>query len=131
MSKKKKKRGSKAKKKAPGRAAARERLATLIREKETAVGDGSVQVLLAIAAVSTLVTVDTSTNPPTVTPENIGSLTFGDPLVGLADKDMPTFKSNLKCMLRKIAREIDKIPDSASLNIGEVAKFVRLALLDA
>ena len=70
-----KKSGKKAKKESSSAGAAKEALATLIKKKEAAVSDGALQVLIAIASVTTLVTVDTSTEPAAHRkPENIGEL---------------------------------------------------------
>ena len=110
-------------------AGARERLDALIKSKEDTVSDGSLQVLLALASVTTLVTVDTTTEPPTVEPEDLGSLTFGDPQVGLTNDGVAIFKANLKILLPEIEADIDEIPDNADLRIADVAKFVRLSLL--
>ena len=123
--------GKKAKKEATSAAAAQEVMATLIKAKEAAVGDGSLQVLLALASVTTLVTVDATTSPPTVEPENIGALTFGDPAIGLTHDGVAIFKANLKALLPEIATEIDKIPDNANLNIADVARFVQLSLMSS
>jgi hypothetical protein len=111
--------------------AARETFARMIREKQASVGDGGLAVLLALASVTTLVTVDTSTTPPTVTPANIGTLTFDDPSVGLTDEGMRIFKANLTILLPQIAADIESIPASAGLNIGKVAEFVQLSLMGA
>lgn len=114
-----------------GAAAARESFARMIREKQEAIGDGGLQVLLALASVTTLVTIDTTTTPPTVTPANIGLLTFGDPSIGLTDEGMRIFKANLTILLPQIADDIESIPASAALNIGKVVEFVHLCLMGA
>jgi hypothetical protein len=110
---------------------ARETLAGLIRKKEAAITDGALQIVIAIASVTTLVTVDTSQDPPVFEPEDLGSLTFGDPRVGLTDPGVAIFKANLKILLPQIADDIDEIPDNANLNIGDVARFVQLSLQTA
>lgn len=107
---------------------ARETLAVLIREKEARVTDGAIQVVIAIASVATLVTVDTTQDPPVFDPDDLGSLTFGDPRVGLTDEGVAIFKANLKVLLPQIVSDIDQIPDNANLNIGDVARFVQLSL---
>ena len=128
------------KKTAGGRAAAREvargtsareTLAALIRKKEEAVTDGAIQIVIAIASVTTLVTVDTTQDPPAFEPSDLGELTFGDPRVGLTDQGVAIFKANLKILLPQIADDIDQIPDNANLNIGDVARFVQLSLQTA
>jgi hypothetical protein len=106
-------------------------LAALIEEKEATVTDGALQVVIAIASVTTLVTVDATQDPPVFEPEDLGSLTFGDPRVGLTDEGVAIFKANLKVLLPRIADDIDQIPDNANLNIGEVARFVQLSLQTA
>jgi hypothetical protein len=110
---------------------AREALAALIRKKEAAVTDGAIQVVIAIASVTSLVTVDTTQDPPAFDPPDLGSLTFGDPRVGLTDEGVAIFKANLKILLPQIADDIDQIPDNANLNIGDVARFVQLSLQTA
>jgi hypothetical protein len=120
---------------ASGRAAsgndARTTLAALIRKKEAAVTDGALQIVIAVASVTTLVTVDTTQQPPVFDPPDLGSLTFGDPRVGLSDQGVAIFKANLKILLPQIAGDIDQIPDNANLNIGDVARFVQLSLQTA
>ena len=111
--------------------AAQDTLAALIKKKEAAVTDGAIQVVIAVASVTALVTVDTTQDPPVFEPEDLGSLTFADPRVGLSDEGVAIFKANLKILLPQIALDIDEIPDNASLNIGDVARFVQLSLQTA
>jgi len=129
MAKKKKQTAASARKAATGNA--RETLAALIRKKEAAVTDGAIQIVIAIASVTTLVTVDTTQDPPVFDPSDLGSLTFGDPRVGLTDQGVAIFKANLKTLLPQISADIDQIPDNANLNIGDVARFVQLSLQTA
>ena len=103
-------------------------LAALIKTKEAVVTDGAIQIVIAIASVTTLVTVDTSQDPPAFEPSDLGTLTFGDPRVGMTDQGVAIFKANLKILLPQIADDIDQIPDNASLNIADVARFVQLSL---
>lgn len=84
---------------------------------------------MAIASVTSLVTVDTTQDPAVVDPEDIDALTFGDPRVGMSDEQVAIFKSNLKFLLPQISDDIDQIPDNADLPIGGVMDFVRLSLL--
>jgi hypothetical protein len=107
---------------------AREVMAALIKKKEAAVTDGAIQVVMAIASVTSLVTVDTTQDPPLFDPDDLGTLTFGDPRVGLTNEGVAIFKANLKILLPAITDDIDEIPDNANLNIGDVAKFVQLSL---
>ena len=93
------------------------------------VGDGSLQMALAIASVTTRVTVDTTQDPPAITPEDLGLLTFNDPAVGMTDEQVAIFKSNLIILLPDIANDIRQIPDNANQNIGDVAQFIQLALV--
>lgn len=99
------------------------------RQARADVGDGSLQIALAIASVTTLVTVDTTQSPPVITPEDLGMLTFNDPAVGMTDEQVAIFKSNLMIMLPEIADDIRQIPDNAHQNIGDVAQFIQLALV--
>ena len=112
-------------------ATATETLRGLIAEKQQIVTDGSLQVIIALASVTGLVTVDLTTSPPRTTPPNLGALTFNDPAVGLSNMQMAIFKGNLAALLPEIAADIVKIPENAALKIGDVAEFVRLALLAA
>jgi hypothetical protein len=126
MAKKDKKAGSV---KTPSAAAATRTMDRLISAKEREIGDGSLQVFLAIASVTSLVTIDTSTTPPTIEPADLAQLTFSHVKVGLSNTQMAIFKANLAILLPKIAADIAKIPENAALKIVDVAKFVRLALL--
>jgi hypothetical protein len=108
---------------------ASESLSRMIETKERAVGDGSRQVIIAIAMVTNLVTIDLTKTPPRVVPAGLGALTFNDPKVGMSNGQMPIFKGNLAALLPEINADIAKIPDNAGLQIGKVADFVRLSLL--
>src|ERR1039457_5031608 len=103
------------------------KLAALIQGKKLTTTDGALQVALAIASVTQLVTVDSTQDPFTVDPEDLGTLTFGK--VGMSDQQVAIFKANLKVLLPQISKEIDKLPDNASLVIGDVAEFVRVSIL--
>ena len=118
-----------AKSKTASMAMAARTLDRLIAEKERTVGDGSLQVILAITSVTALVTIDTTKVPPKITPANLGKLTFNDPKVGLSNTQMAIFKGNLSMLLPEIAADIAKIPENAGLKISAVADFIRLALL--
>jgi hypothetical protein len=91
--------------------------------------DGSLQIVLAIASISSLVTVDTTTTPFTFKPTNLPSLTFNNPAVGISDGQMAIFKANLKLLLPQIGSDIDQIPENAALTISKVAAFVNTSLL--
>jgi len=108
-----------------------QQLAQLIAAKNQAIGpdDGALQVALAIAGVSQLVTVDASKIPLQSTPSNLFDLTFNNSNVGISDNQMPTFKANLSQLLPQIANDISQIPANAALTIGQVAEFVRVSLL--
>jgi hypothetical protein len=110
---------------------ARDVMAALIKKKQESVTDGAIQVVMAIASVTTLVTVDTTQDPPAFEPDDLGTLTFGDPRVGLTDEGVAIFKANLKILLPTIADDIDELPDNANLHIGDVAKFIQLSLQTA
>jgi hypothetical protein len=131
MAKKKKKPTGGAARKATTAGRARETLAALIKRKEAQVTDGAIQVVIAIATVTTLVTVDTTQDPPAFEPDDLGTLTFGDPRVGMTDQGVAIFKANLKFLLPQISDDIDQIPDNANLNIGDIARFVQLSLQTA
>jgi hypothetical protein len=112
-------------------AGARDVMAALIKKKQESVTDGAIQVVMAIASVTSLVTVDTTQDPPAFDPDDLGTLTFGDPRVGLTNEGVAIFKANLKILLPTIKDDIDEIPDNADLNIGDVAKFIQLSLQTA
>jgi len=90
---------------------------------------GRLEVALAIARTSDLVTVDTSTKPVTVDPDDLFVRTFNDPGVGIDDQQMLTFKADLTTLLPEIRADVARIPKNANQVIEEVAEFVRLALL--
>jgi hypothetical protein len=123
--------GAKARGETASTRGAQELLAALIKKKQESVTDGAIQVIMALASVTALVTVDTTQDPPAFEPDDLGSLTFADPRVGLSNEGVAIFKSNLKILLPTIADDIDEIPDNANLNIGDVAKFVQLSLQTA
>ena len=131
MAKKKKAAGRTAARETVSSSHARETLAALIRKKEGTVTDGAIQIVIATASVTTLVTVDTTQDPPAFEPSDLGTLTFNDPRVGMTDQGVAIFKANLKILLPQIVDDIDQIPDNASLNIGDVARFVQLSLQTA
>ena len=95
--------------------------------------DGRVQIGLAIAAVSSLVTIDASTIPPTSIPANLFTLTFDDKSVGISGDQMPAFYANLALLLPTIVADIQQLEtttdDNPSLPIEQVAQFVRLSLV--
>jgi hypothetical protein len=100
----------------------------LIAAKQQA-GDGSLQIVMAIASITDLVTVDTTATPFTFKPANLPSLTFNDPAVGINDGQMPIFRANLGKLLPQISADIDKIPDKSAMAIGKVAAYVNTCLL--
>ena len=103
----------------------------LIAAKSMASGptDGRLQVALAIAGVSSLVTVDATKHPFETSPDDLFDLLFNDPTVGLADEQMPALRANLTALLPGIAVDIAQLPDNASLPIEKTAEFIRLSLL--
>jgi hypothetical protein len=109
--------------------AAHKKLDDLIADKQVTIGDGSIQVVMAVASITNLVTVDTSQDPPAVSPANLGDLTFDDPAVGISDDQMPIFRANLKTLLPLIGDDIDQIPDNSKLPIAKVARFVQLSIM--
>jgi hypothetical protein len=91
--------------------------------------NGSLKLLLAIASITNLVTVDLSKNPPTFKPANLDTLALDDPTVGISDGQMPILKANLKQMLPQIAADIDQIPDNAAVTVDQLADLVNTALM--
>jgi len=105
----------------------------LIAEKNTAMQsqDGRLEVALAIASISSLVTVDASKDPFTTDPDDLFDRTFNDNGVGISDDQMASFRANLKRLLPEISDDIDQIPENAALSIEKVAEFVKVSLLAA
>lgn len=91
--------------------------------------DGSIELAMAIASVSSKVTV--TVGPLRVTPTDLFELTFNDPDVGITNAQMGDVKSNLAHLLPDIADDIARIPDDASAAIEDAQEFIRLALLKA
>lgn len=124
-----------AKKKKPGATSAAAAASTLnqltVAKLGQAPSDGRLEVAVAIASVTNLVTVDGNANPFTTVPDDLFDLKFNDPKVGLTDELMRVVKAILKKLLPIIASDIDQIPENANLNIEQVAEFVRLSLLAA
>jgi len=102
---------------------------TLLEAKRLAVTTGTVQVVIALASVTSVVTVDTTKKPIKVNPPNLRDLSFAD--VGLDDDGVAIFKENLIVLLDFIADDIRKLPDNRNVNIGKVLEFVRLSILAA
>lgn len=93
--------------------------------------DGRLEVALAIASCTNLVTVDATAHPFTGVPDDLFDRTFNDPKVGLDDDQMRVFKAALKRLLPTITDDVDQIPENANQPIAQVAEFVRLSLLAA
>ena len=91
--------------------------------------DGRLEVALAVASCTNLVTVDATTHPFTTVPDDLFDRTFSDPEVGMDDDQMRVFKACLKRLLPTISNDIDQIPENANQQIGQVAEYVRLSLL--
>jgi hypothetical protein len=89
--------------------------------------DGQLQVALAVARVSSLVTVDPSQTPFRTTPDGLFLLAFNDNKVGISDDQMAFFKARLKEFLPEIGATIDGIPEDAAQIVGDVARIVWLA----
>ena len=108
---------------------AQARLREMIAEREREVSDGGLEIAIAIASVSSLVTVDASQDPFAVDPTDLGDRTFADPRVGISSEKMAIFKSNLKRLLPQIAADLAQIPEHADLRIADVAEFIHLSLM--
>lgn len=93
-----------------------------------AIKDGRLEVAMAIADTTDLVTVDPTTEPFTTDPDDLFERTFNDDRVGIDDNQMRLFKASLEELLPEIARDIERIPENSNLLIDDVAEFVRLAL---
>jgi hypothetical protein len=104
---------------------------SLIAAKQAAIGpkDGRLEMALAIAATTALVTVDASTTPFTTDPDDLFDRNFDDPKVGISDDQMAIFKANLTVLLPEITDDISQIPENSDMPIEKTAEFVRLSLL--
>jgi hypothetical protein len=91
------------------------------------VKDGRLEVALAIARTSDLVTV--VVQPLSVDPSDLFDRAFNNNKVGIDDGQMSLFKAELERLLPEITTDIDRIPENANQIIEDVAEFVRLALL--
>ncbi len=89
---------------------------------------GGLQVALALAAVTSTVRVDTTTDPFQTTPADLFVRRFDDPGVGVDNRGMAAFLANLRSQLPAIASDIARLPASATVKIGDVANFVGLSL---
>jgi transcription termination factor NusB len=96
-----------------------------------AIHDGRSEIARAIAAVSSLVQLNLTTDPVTTDPEDLFDHKFNDPQVGIDDGQMIAFKRYLQACLPGIYKNIDQIPENANQVIDDVAEAVRLALLAA
>ncbi len=110
-------------------AAAGSVLKRMIAAREAVVTDGALQVCQAVAAVTSLVTVDATKTPFTVKPPDLFERKFNDPKVAISNEQMSIFKDNLTRLLPQIAGPISQIADNADLLIGDVSDFVMDALL--
>jgi hypothetical protein len=95
--------------------------------RATGTDDGSIELAMAIASVTSKVTV--ALNPLRVEPDDLFELTFNDPTVGISNAQMADVKANLTFLLPEIADDIARIPEDASNEIEDVQEFIRLALL--
>src|ERR1700674_3683060 len=86
--------------------------------------DGRLEVAEAIATTTQKVTVDVTTVPPTVTPNNLFNLAFNDANVGIDDESlMRAFKAQLERRLPSIAQMIEQnVPANPALEIELVAQ---------
>lgn len=93
-----------------------------------AIKDGRLEVATAIADTTDLVTVDPTTQPATIDPEDLFDMRFNDDRVGIDDNQMRLFKASLEELLPEITSDIERIPNNSNLLVDDVAEFVRLAL---
>ena len=101
----------------------------LIAAKKAAVStDGRLEVALAIAGTTQLVSVNPTAHPFTTKPSKLFDLQFDDDAVGIDDEQMEVFKANLSLLLPEIKDDIAQIEDKASVVIDKVAAFIELAL---
>jgi hypothetical protein len=98
------------------------------KESSMSVKDGRLEIALAIARTSDLVTVDDSTQPFTVDPDDLFDWPFNDNRVGIDDGQMSIFKAELEKLLPEIKGDIDGIPENSNILIKDVVKTIRDAL---
>jgi hypothetical protein len=91
--------------------------------------DGRLEVAIAIARTTDLVTVDTTGGTITVDPDDLFTRTFNDNKVGIDDQQMRIFKAELQRLLPEIRSDISRIRENSNEVIEDVAEFIRLALL--
>lgn len=92
---------------------------------------GRLEVAIAIAKTSHLVSVDPTVTPFTTIPPNLFDLIFKDNKVGIDDNQMAVFKAQLAALLPEITSDINQIPENSNQVIEDVAFFVKLALFAA
>jgi len=102
-----------------------------VAKAATLATDGRLEVALAIASVTSLVTVDASTHPFMTSPDDLFDLTFDDTKVGLDADQMRIFKAALARLLPQIAADVAQVPENPAESIEKVAEFIRLSLLSA
>jgi hypothetical protein len=97
--------------------------------------DGRLQVALAVASVTSLVTVNASAVPFTTIPQYLFDLTFDDNTVGISEGQMPAFYAALTVLLPTITADIQQVEtttnDNPSIGIEQIAQYVRLSLVTA
>ena len=104
----------------------------LIAAHEATAQDGRLEVATALAMTSSTVTVDATTQPFTTVPDDAFDRTFDDDEIGINTADLVRlFIANLKSLLPGIADSLDQLPENPAMKIEQVARFVRLALLQA
>jgi len=107
-----------------------ERFTDLIAARENTARDGRLEVATALAMTSDKVTVDASQEPFSTNPDNLFTLTFNDNRIGITTPDlMRAFLANLKRLIPEIADDLEHVPESPTMQIQLVVRFVRLALL--
>ena len=95
----------------------------------TSIKSGRLEVAIAVARTSHLVSVDPTQIPPTSIPPDLFVRTFNDDRVGIDDEQMRQFKERLKLLLPEISADVDKVPENSNQVIGDVAFFIRVALM--
>lgn len=88
-------------------------------------------IALVLHELTELVTVDQSVSPPVVSPEDLFTLTFDHPRVGLSNEQMALFKRDLAIALPQADGDIALLDANAHLQIGAVGDFIRASLAQA
>jgi hypothetical protein len=92
--------------------------------------DGALELALAVASLTTLVSVDATRAPFHTQPADLFDRTFA--AVGLDESQMGFLREQLKRLLPSIASDLDansQVLDQSNHRIGDYAQFLKVAML--